>query len=87
MSSSGTAAPLRSPTDCGNRVSAARVSRSGRLCDPRAVDWAVVTFIAGLAILLAIAIGLQLARERELETLRALADAPDAPTDLAARVR
>ncbi|HET9455753.1 MAG TPA: ATP-binding protein [Candidatus Limnocylindrales bacterium] len=51
------------------------------------MDWAVVTFIAGLAILLAIAIGLQLARERELETLRVLTDAPDAPTDLAARVR
>lgn len=51
------------------------------------MDWAVVAFIAALAILLAIAIGLQLAHGRELETLRELTDAPDAPTDLGARVR
>ena len=51
------------------------------------MDWAVVAFIAGLAILLAIAVGLQLAHGRELETLRELTDGPDAPTDLGARVR
>ena len=87
MKSSGPASPVGSLTGTGIGWSAARVSRSGRLCDPRAVDWAVVAFIAGLAIHLAIAVGLQLAHGRELETLRELTAAPDAPTDLGARVR
>jgi two-component system phosphate regulon sensor histidine kinase PhoR len=51
------------------------------------VDWAVVAFIAVLAILLAIAVGIELAHGRELETLRELTDAPDAPSELPARVR
>jgi two-component system phosphate regulon sensor histidine kinase PhoR len=65
----------------------ASVTRVTGLCDPRAVDWPVVVFIGAQAILLAIAIGLVLARGRELETIRELTDRDDAGDDLAARVR
>ena len=70
-----------------DKTTAASVTRATRLCDPRAVDWPVVAFIGAQAILLAIAIGLVLARGRELETIRELTDREDAGDDLAARVR
>jgi two-component system phosphate regulon sensor histidine kinase PhoR len=50
------------------------------------VDWLVVAFICGQAILLAIAIGFVFARGRDLETIRSLTGADEAD-DLAARVR
>ena len=68
-------------------ATAASVTRATGLCDPRAVDWPVVAFIGAQAILLAIAVGLVLARGRELETIRELTDRDDAGDDLAARVR
>jgi two-component system phosphate regulon sensor histidine kinase PhoR len=51
------------------------------------VDWAVVTFIAALAILLAVAVGVALGRGRELDTIRELTVETEASGDLAARVR
>jgi two-component system phosphate regulon sensor histidine kinase PhoR len=51
------------------------------------VDWAVIAFVATLAILLAIAIGLVLARGRDLDTIRELTEETDAPGDLSARIR
>ena len=57
------------------------------MCDARTVDWTVVAFIGALAIFLAIATALVLARGRELQTIRTLTDKGDAGDDLAARVR
>ena len=55
----------------GQRAGAAsgvhRVPCLRRLCDARDVDWAVAAFIAGLAILLAIALGIILDRNRQLD--------------------
>jgi two-component system phosphate regulon sensor histidine kinase PhoR len=51
------------------------------------VDWPVVAFIAAQAILLAIAIGVILARGRQLESIGALLEGDSAADDLAARVR
>jgi two-component system, OmpR family, phosphate regulon sensor histidine kinase PhoR len=51
------------------------------------VDWPVVVFIGAQAILLAIAIGVALARGRELESVRELTGRSEAGDDLAARVR
>jgi two-component system, OmpR family, phosphate regulon sensor histidine kinase PhoR len=51
------------------------------------VDWVVVAFIGVEAILLAIAIGLVLARGRELEAIRELTDDDVAADDLDTRVR
>ena len=51
------------------------------------MDWPVVAFIGAQAILLAIAIGVALARGRELESVRELTGRDDAGDDLAARVR
>jgi two-component system phosphate regulon sensor histidine kinase PhoR len=51
------------------------------------VDWAVVVFVAGLAIAFAVAVGVAFARERDLESIRELTEEPDAPPDLAVRVR
>ena len=64
-----------------------RVPCQSGLCDARGVDWAVVVFIGGEAILLAIAIGVILDRGRQLDAIRDLT-APEATThDAAARVR
>jgi two-component system, OmpR family, phosphate regulon sensor histidine kinase PhoR len=58
------------------------------LCDARSVDWPVVAFIAALAILLAIAVGLILARDRQLETIRELlGNDVEAVDDLGGAVR
>ena len=57
------------------------------MCDARPVDWPVVAFVGALAILLAIAIALVLARGRELETIHNLTNPGDAGDDLATRVR
>ena len=51
------------------------------------MDWPVVAVIGALAIFLAIAFGLVLARGRELDEIGALTGGPDAGGDLAARVR
>jgi two-component system, OmpR family, phosphate regulon sensor histidine kinase PhoR len=51
------------------------------------VDWAVVAFIAGQAILLAIAIGIILDRGRQLDAIRDLTAADGTTDDLAVRVR
>jgi two-component system phosphate regulon sensor histidine kinase PhoR len=51
------------------------------------MDWVVVTFIAGQAILLAIAIAVILARGREIESVRELTEADEAADDLGSRVR
>jgi two-component system, OmpR family, phosphate regulon sensor histidine kinase PhoR len=51
------------------------------------VDWFVVVFLAGLAIMLAIAVGVAFGRERELDAIRDLTDEPGAAADLGARVR
>lgn len=51
------------------------------------VDWVLVAFIGAEAILLAIAIGVVLARGRELETIRELTDEDGAGDDLDGRVR
>jgi two-component system, OmpR family, phosphate regulon sensor histidine kinase PhoR len=51
------------------------------------VDWPVVVFIGAQAILLAIAIGVALARGREIETVRELTGRDEVGDDLAARVR
>lgn len=51
------------------------------------MDWFVVAFVAGLAIMLAIAVGVASGRERELDAIRELTDEPGAGADLAARVR
>ena len=51
------------------------------------MDWAVVAFIAGLAILLAIAVGVMLERGRQLEAIRDLTRADATSDDLAVRVR
>jgi len=64
-----------------------RVTRRPALCDPPAVDWIVVAFIAAQAILLALAIGLALGRGRDLEAIRDLTAQSDLGGDLPARVR
>jgi PAS domain-containing protein len=51
------------------------------------VDWAVVLFIGGEAILLAIAIGIILDRGRQLDAIRDLTAQDAATDDVAARVR
>jgi two-component system phosphate regulon sensor histidine kinase PhoR len=51
------------------------------------MDWAVVAFIAGLAILLAITVGLVLDRERQLDAIRALTADESTTDDLAVRIR
>jgi two-component system phosphate regulon sensor histidine kinase PhoR len=51
------------------------------------VEWAVVAFVGALAILLAIAIGVLVARGRELEAIRELIGPGDAGADLAAHLR
>jgi len=51
------------------------------------VDWPVVAFIAAQAILLAIALGVILARGRQLESIQGLLDTDGASDDLATRVR
>ena len=55
------------------------------MLDP--MDWAVVAFIAGLAILLAIVVGLFLDRERQLDVIRDLTAAESTTDDLSVRVR
>jgi two-component system phosphate regulon sensor histidine kinase PhoR len=65
---------------------AGRVTPRPGLCDARTVDWSVVAFIATQAIFLAIVVGVVLARDRELDTIRTLTDTDDAD-DLAPRVR
>jgi two-component system, OmpR family, phosphate regulon sensor histidine kinase PhoR len=64
-----------------------RVPCRSCLCDARGVDWAVVAFIAGLAILLAIAVGVMLDRGRQLDAIRDLTAAGATSDDLAVRVR
>jgi two-component system phosphate regulon sensor histidine kinase PhoR len=51
------------------------------------VDWAVIVFIGGEAILLAIAFGMILDRGRQLDAIRDLTAQDDATDDVAARVR
>jgi two-component system phosphate regulon sensor histidine kinase PhoR len=51
------------------------------------VDWAVVAFIAGLAILLAIAVGVMLERGRQLDAIRDLTAEEATSDELAVRVR
>lgn len=51
------------------------------------MDWAVIAFVAAMAIALALAIGVILARGRELDAIDALTAGPGAPSDLAHRVR
>ncbi|MFL5750270.1 MAG: sensor histidine kinase [Chloroflexota bacterium] len=51
------------------------------------MDWAVVAFIAGLAILLAIAVGLFLDRDRRLDAIRALTADGATSDDVGVRVR
>ena len=51
------------------------------------MDWAVSAFVAVMAILLAIAVAIILARGRELEAIRSLTDGSDPSPDLDARVR
>jgi PAS domain-containing protein len=64
-----------------------RVPCRSRLCDARDVDWAVVLFIGGEAILLAIAVGIILDRGRQLDAIRDLTAQDAATDDVAARVR
>jgi signal transduction histidine kinase len=51
------------------------------------VDWVVVTFIGAQAILLALAIGVALARGRDLEAIGELTTDSDLPGDIPVRVR
>ena len=51
------------------------------------MDWAVVAFIAGLAILLAIAIGIVFDRNRQLDAIRVPHGGRGPTDDLAVRVR
>jgi two-component system phosphate regulon sensor histidine kinase PhoR len=51
------------------------------------VDWAVLTFIGVLAVLLAIAVGLFFDRQRQLEAIRDLTSGEATSDDLAVRVR
>jgi two-component system phosphate regulon sensor histidine kinase PhoR len=73
------------PSGC--RATTARVPPRLGLCDARAVDWVVVAFIAGQAILLAIAIGVILERGRVLESIRELTGDGEGSDELAVRVR
>ena len=58
------------------------------MCDPRLVDWLVVAFIAGLAMLFALALGTAMGRGRELDEIREITDGIGEPADdAAARVR
>jgi two-component system, OmpR family, phosphate regulon sensor histidine kinase PhoR len=68
-------------------VSGARVTRASALCDPPNVDWVVVTFIGAQAILLALAIGVALARGRDLEAIGELTTDRHLAGDIPARVR
>ena len=51
------------------------------------MDWIVVTFIAALVILLAVAIGIAIGRGRDLEAIRELTTAAELGGDLPSRVR
>lgn len=51
------------------------------------MDWAVNAFVAVMAILLAAAVAIALARGRELDAIRALTDGVDSSADTDARVR
>ena len=51
------------------------------------VDWLVLVFIAGQAILLAIAIGVAIGRGRQLDDVHALVDGRTAGTDLPGQIR
>ena len=68
-------------------VSGASVTRPPALCDPPTVDWIVVGFIGAQAILLALAIGVALARGRDLEAIGELTRETDLGGDVPARVR
>src|SRR4029079_323589 len=64
-----------------------RVPCQSGLCDARGVDWVVVVFIGGEAILLAIALAVTLDGGRQLEAIGALTAQGATTPDVAARVR
>jgi two-component system, OmpR family, phosphate regulon sensor histidine kinase PhoR len=57
------------------------------VCDPPAVDWLVVGFVAAQAIVIAIVLAQALGRGRSLEAIREATGGSDGGADLAARVR
>jgi two-component system, OmpR family, phosphate regulon sensor histidine kinase PhoR len=69
------------------RTSGADRARGRGVCDPPAVDWLVIGFVAAQAIVIAIVLAQAIARGRSLDEIRDATGGEEGGDDLAARVR